>query len=187
MFFAPHGTAGDLHSAKVREGDKRIVWVKEGEIKNRHVFFIIDDLVKTGTPQARLPQPRVLKLTGRVSIVPSGGTLIECKNGLYRLGAAKVSAFITHAVFPLDSWKRFTEVQIVQPCPPHQSLASCKISNRPDGLPRAHVCIAQGIGAALPPLLHHQLLPRDRGYHQGQEAFEVLSLAQSISDNVFKY
>ena len=32
---------------KVREGDKRIVSVKEGEIKNRHVF-IIDDLVKTG-------------------------------------------------------------------------------------------------------------------------------------------
>ena len=39
-----------------------------------------------------------------------GGTLIECKNGLYRLGAAKVSAFVTHAVFPLESWKRFTQV-----------------------------------------------------------------------------
>lgn len=33
---------------KVREGDKRIVTVKEGEITGRHVF-IIDDLVKTGT------------------------------------------------------------------------------------------------------------------------------------------
>ncbi len=36
---------------KVREGDKRIVSVKEGEIKNRHVF-IIDDLVKTGIARA---------------------------------------------------------------------------------------------------------------------------------------
>ncbi len=71
---------------KIREGDKRVVTVKEGAdlIKGSHIF-IIDDLVKTG------------------------GTLIETKNKLYELGAEGVSAYVTHAVFPLDSWKRFLE------------------------------------------------------------------------------
>jgi len=70
---------------KVREGNKRIVKIKEGSeyLKDAHVF-IVDDLVKTG------------------------GTLIECKNVLFAEGAAKVSAFVTHAVFPQESWKRFT-------------------------------------------------------------------------------
>lgn len=115
---------------KVREGDKRIVSVKEGEIKNRHVF-IIDDLVKTG------------------------GTLIECKNGLYRLGAAKVSAFVTHAVFPLESWKRFTQPKEgEQPFHHFYTTNSC---------------------------------PETADTIQGKKPFEVLSLAQSISNNVFKY
>jgi phosphoribosylpyrophosphate synthetase len=68
--------------SKVRDGDKRKVVVKEGEAKNRHVF-IVDDLVKTG------------------------GTLLECKTAILKEGAAHVSAFVTHAVFPQESWKRF--------------------------------------------------------------------------------
>mmetsp|Transcript_26817 Transcript_26817/g.37757 ORF Transcript_26817/g.37757 Transcript_26817/m.37757 type:complete len:329 (-) Transcript_26817:68-1054(-) len=69
---------------KVREGNKRIVKIKEGEeyLKDAHVF-IVDDLVKTG------------------------GTLIECKQVLLQHGAAKVSAYVSHAVFPQESWKRF--------------------------------------------------------------------------------
>jgi len=71
---------------KIREKDKRIVKIKEGTeyLKGAHVF-IVDDLVKTG------------------------GTLIECKNALLGQGAEKVSAYVTHAVFPQDSWKKFTE------------------------------------------------------------------------------
>jgi len=68
---------------KVRTSEAgRKVTVKEGDVAGRHVF-IVDDLVKTG------------------------GTLIECKNALLTLGAKDVSAFVTHAVFPQDSWKRF--------------------------------------------------------------------------------
>lgn len=37
----------------------------------------------------------------------AGGTLIQCKNALLEAGAAKVSAFVTHAVFPQESYKRF--------------------------------------------------------------------------------
>ncbi|XP_044491855.1 ribose-phosphate pyrophosphokinase 4 [Mangifera indica] len=68
---------------KVREGDKRIVRIKEGNPAGFHVV-IVDDLVQ------------------------SGGTLIECQKVLAANGAAKVSAYVTHGVFPKDSWERFT-------------------------------------------------------------------------------
>ncbi|XP_073010214.1 ribose-phosphate pyrophosphokinase 4 [Typha latifolia] len=70
--------------AKVREGDKRIVRIKEGIPEGRHVV-IVDDLVQ------------------------SGGTLIECQKVLTAHGAAKVSAYVTHAVFPKRSWERFVQ------------------------------------------------------------------------------
>ncbi|KAL6536061.1 ribose phosphate diphosphokinase subunit prs4 [Orobanche hederae] len=67
---------------KVREGDKRIVRIKEGNPAGCHVV-IVDDLVQ------------------------SGGTLIECQKVLAAHGAAKVSAYVTHGVFPKNSWERF--------------------------------------------------------------------------------
>lgn len=67
---------------KVREGDKRIVRLKEGEAAGQHVV-IVDDLVQ------------------------SGGTLIECQKVLLAHGAAKVSAYTTHGVFPKRSWEKF--------------------------------------------------------------------------------
>ncbi|XP_051125719.1 ribose-phosphate pyrophosphokinase 4 [Andrographis paniculata] len=67
---------------KVREGDKRIVRIKEGEPAGCHVV-IVDDLVQ------------------------SGGTLIECQKVLAAHGAKKVSAYVTHGVFPKKSWERF--------------------------------------------------------------------------------
>ncbi|XP_031090639.1 ribose-phosphate pyrophosphokinase 4 [Ipomoea triloba] len=67
---------------KVREGDKRIVRLKEGSPDGCHVI-IVDDLVQ------------------------SGGTLIECQKVLAAHGAAKVSAYVTHGVFPKRSWERF--------------------------------------------------------------------------------
>ncbi|XP_010932113.1 ribose-phosphate pyrophosphokinase 4 [Elaeis guineensis] len=70
--------------AKVREGDKRIVRIKEGNPEGRHVV-IVDDLVQ------------------------SGGTLIECQKVLATHGAAKVSAYVTHGVFPKQSWERFLQ------------------------------------------------------------------------------
>ena len=67
---------------KVRDGDKRIVKLKEGEPKGKHVV-IVDDLVQ------------------------SGGTLIECQKVLAAQGAAHVSAYVTHGVFPQESFRRF--------------------------------------------------------------------------------
>ncbi|KAL2319104.1 hypothetical protein Fmac_032980 [Flemingia macrophylla] len=68
---------------KFCEGDKRIVQIKEGNVCGHHVV-IVDDLVQ------------------------SGGTLIECQKVLAAHGAAKVSAYFTHGVFPNQSWMRFT-------------------------------------------------------------------------------
>ncbi|XP_010023480.2 ribose-phosphate pyrophosphokinase 4 [Eucalyptus grandis] len=68
--------------AKVREGDRRIVRLKEGNPKGRHVV-IVDDLVQ------------------------SGGTLVECQKLLAAHGAEKISAYVTHGIFPKRSWERF--------------------------------------------------------------------------------
>ncbi|WP_150112214.1 ribose-phosphate diphosphokinase [Desulfonatronovibrio hydrogenovorans] len=67
---------------KVREKDGRRVVIRDGEPRGRHVV-IVDDLVMTG------------------------GTLIQCREVLMKAGAAKVSAFVTHGVFPDGAWKRF--------------------------------------------------------------------------------
>lgn len=67
---------------KIRDGNQRKVTLKEGEVEGRNVI-IIDDLVQTG------------------------GTLAECAKILRSLDAVTVSCFVTHSVFPKDSWKRF--------------------------------------------------------------------------------
>lgn len=82
---------------KVRDGNRRIVTVREGEVKGRHVV-IVDDIIK------------------------SGGTTIECGKALLDAGASAVSAFATHASCPRDSWKKFlnagfTKVWITDSCP----------------------------------------------------------------------
>lgn len=77
------GDYPEVICTKVRDGAKRIVRLKEGEPKGRHVV-IVDDLVQ------------------------SGGTLIECQKLLAAQGAAHVSAYVTHGVFPNATWKRFT-------------------------------------------------------------------------------
>jgi phosphoribosylpyrophosphate synthetase/non-canonical (house-cleaning) NTP pyrophosphatase len=40
-------------------------------------------------------------------LVQSGGTLEECRKALESMGAKKISAYVTHAVFPNKSWEKF--------------------------------------------------------------------------------
>ena len=68
---------------KIREADQRVIKIKEGVAEDRHCI-IVDDLVMTGE------------------------TLIKCAEAVKKCGASTVSAFVTHAVFPNDSWKKFT-------------------------------------------------------------------------------
>ncbi|KAF9612838.1 hypothetical protein IFM89_004248 [Coptis chinensis] len=74
--------ADNISIAFPDDGDKRFVRLKEGSAAGRHVV-IVDDLVQ------------------------SGGTLIECQKVLAAHGATKVSAYVTHGVFPKQSWERF--------------------------------------------------------------------------------
>jgi phosphoribosylpyrophosphate synthetase len=69
---------------KKRQGEKRFVTIAEGSPAGRHCV-LVDDLVQTG------------------------GTLIEAARALLLAGARKVSAYVTHAVFPNETWRRFLE------------------------------------------------------------------------------
>ena len=66
---------------KVRDGDNRVVTVQDGDVNDKKVV-IVDDLVQTG------------------------GTLYECGAKLLDLGAASVSAFVAHGVFPAERFTR---------------------------------------------------------------------------------
>jgi ribose-phosphate pyrophosphokinase len=71
---------------KVRDGERREVQIKEGDPRGRHTV-IIDDLVMTG------------------------GTLRECRQALVAADAAAVSAYVTHGVFPAESWRHFRDTE----------------------------------------------------------------------------
>lgn len=83
--------------SKIRSSNGVKVRVIEGEVSGRHVL-IVDDLVQ------------------------SGGTLLACKDALLASGAASVSAYATHGVFPKDAWKKFVDtgfarIWITDSCP----------------------------------------------------------------------
>lgn len=64
------------------EGDVRTVVIQDGDANGKNIV-IVDDLVQTG------------------------GTLYETGKVLKEAGAASVNAFVSHAVFPQESWRRF--------------------------------------------------------------------------------
>lgn len=65
-------------------GDARTVTIQDGDAAGKHIV-IVDDLVQTG------------------------GTLYETGKVLEGAGASSVNAFVTHGVFPNQSWKRFNK------------------------------------------------------------------------------
>jgi ribose-phosphate pyrophosphokinase len=112
---------------KTRVGDKRELVLQEGNPVGRHVI-VVDDLIQ------------------------SGGTLLSCKDLLYAKGAAKVSAFAVHAVFPKESWKSFLT------------------SNTPKGKrPFHHVFVSDSV-------------PKVAQVLQGKSPFKILSLAERLAE-----
>ncbi|KAI2506674.1 ribose phosphate diphosphokinase [Fragilaria crotonensis] len=63
-------------------GDERSVVIQHGDARGKNIV-IVDDLVQTG------------------------GTLYECGQTLLEAGALSVNAYVSHAVFPKESWRRF--------------------------------------------------------------------------------
>eukprot|EP01060_Flectonema_neradi_P023914 TRINITY_DN3231_c4_g1_i1.p1 TRINITY_DN3231_c4_g1~~TRINITY_DN3231_c4_g1_i1.p1 ORF type:complete len:350 (+),score=55.71 TRINITY_DN3231_c4_g1_i1:74-1123(+) len=70
--------------SKTRENNRRFLKITEGreDVKGKHVI-IVDDLVQ------------------------SGGTMTNCKDLMLSEGAQAVSGYVTHGVFPNQSWKKF--------------------------------------------------------------------------------
>uniref|UniRef100_A0A7S0M3Y7 Phosphoribosyltransferase domain-containing protein n=1 Tax=Cryptomonas curvata TaxID=233186 RepID=A0A7S0M3Y7_9CRYP len=82
---------------KVRQGNERKITIKEGDAAGRHVV-LVDDMIQ------------------------SGGTLLECGKAILSYGAASVSAFCTHGVFPKRAWQKFrggpfAKVWVTDSCP----------------------------------------------------------------------
>ncbi|MBI2056218.1 MAG: ribose-phosphate pyrophosphokinase-like domain-containing protein [Candidatus Sungbacteria bacterium] len=82
---------------KKRNRDARKVVIVEGDPKDQHVI-IVDDIIMTGA------------------------TMLECKNVLLEAGAASVSLFASHGIFPQESWKKFIDagfkhIWITDSCP----------------------------------------------------------------------
>jgi len=82
---------------KVRDGERRIVTVSEGDVNEKDIV-IVDDLIH------------------------SGGTILECLRALKAAGARDVNAFATHGVFEDGAWKNFLDagfsrVWITDSCP----------------------------------------------------------------------
>ncbi|MEJ2643155.1 MAG: phosphoribosyltransferase family protein, partial [Desulfosarcinaceae bacterium] len=103
---------------KVRDGERREVQIKEGNPRGRHTV-IIDDLVMTG------------------------GTLRECRQALITAGATAVSAYVTHGVFPGESWRNFTGTEfthfwLTNSCP----LTAVRLQGRP---PFEVLCLSDGL------------------------------------------
>ncbi len=78
-----------IFCSKVRtQDDDRIVRIEKGDPSGRHCL-LVDDVVQTG------------------------GTLIRNIEKLIERGARKISVFVTNAVFPNDSWKKFLNIGLV--------------------------------------------------------------------------
>lgn len=127
--------------SKRREGTVRRVVVAEGDPAGRHCV-IVDDLVQTG------------------------GTLLECAKTLRAGGASAVSAYVTHAVFPNDSWKRFV-------APAADATAGAAGDIAAATAPPARVLDRFWVTNSI---------PTTAAKLAGVEPFEVLSIAPVIED-----
>jgi hypothetical protein len=85
-------------------GDDRRIWITDGDPKGAHVV-LVDDLVRATNPP--LPPCSTHSLPTPAWQVQTGGTLINCAECVRKAGAVAVSCFVTHAVFPNQSWKKF--------------------------------------------------------------------------------
>eukprot|EP00983_Pelagomonas_calceolata_P042320 1138457-Pelagomonas_calceolata.AAC.1 len=114
---------------KVRDGDKRIVRIKEGNPAGRHVI-IVDDLVQSGgtliechavLARAGAKHENVRSastgIPGAISCMQELGPGVQLKQqiamsacvmyGQKTKHGEEVSAYVTHGVFPKFSWQKF--------------------------------------------------------------------------------
>ena len=78
-----------------------------GEAKGHHVV-IVDDLVQTGGTLLECAKVQLM-MTPTSSLTHT--LCMYCVQVLQAAGAAAISVFVTHAVFPQESWRKFTAEQ----------------------------------------------------------------------------
>lgn len=91
-------------------------------------------------------------------LVQSGGTLQECAKELLRNGASCVSAYVTHAIFPKQSYQKFFTA------PEHQSIFKyfwVRRASRVRPCPSHASCNSNHMASC--PFLGHGYEPQDRG------------------------
>ena len=131
---------------------QRRVEIHDGEefVKGRHVV-IVDDLVQ------------------------SGGTLLRCAEALRAKDAAAVSAYVSHGVFPNESWRKFLPAVSSEDSPPGPGDAA---SNAGSQLQVAstfkHFWLTDSI-------------PSTAAAVQGRAPFVVLQCAGMVWDAVLQY
>ena len=170
-FHYQFGDYPEIICTKVRDGAKRIVRLKEGAPRGRHVV-IVDDLVQ------------------------SGGTLLECGKLLALTGASAVSAYATHGVFPQRSFEKFTAPRGAAARDgaaaaggaggePSSSSASSPASASAGGNDNNDASTAAALAAAAAPFFMYFWIsdscPETAAAVRGVEPFEVLSLADAIA------
>ena len=114
-------------------------------------------------------------------LVQSGGTLLECAKELLRNGAACVSAFVTHAIFPKDSFRKFL--------PPSSNCGDGAVAAAGGEAADSGASAAQSPSPSQPQqCLRHFFVtdtnPNVADKLRGQPPFEVLSIAHNIKEIV---
>jgi ribose-phosphate pyrophosphokinase len=130
---------------KRRVGNQRIVRVVSGVPKGKHVL-IIDDLIQTG------------------------GTILECVKVIKECGASRVSAYVTHGVFPNESFLKFFPDQKTGECLLETFYITNTIptvSKRLENQPPFRIL-------SVAPVLLHTLLDDQLDYYEGMK--EVLEI-----------
>jgi hypothetical protein len=115
-------------------------------------------------------------------LVQSGGTLLECAKELLRNGAACVSAFVTHAIFPKDSFRKFLP-------PPNCGVGAAAAAAAGGEAADSGASAAQSPSSSQPQqCLRHFFVtdtnPNVADKLRGQPPFEVLSIAHNIKEIV---
>ena len=162
-FHYQFGDYPEIICTKVRDGAKRIVRLKEGAPRGRHVV-IVDDLVQ------------------------SGGTLLECGKLLALTGASAVSAYATHGVFPQRSFEKFTAPSSSGRVGSAGSASAGATGGpgepSPSGASDA-ASTAAALAAAAAPFFKYFWIsdscPETAAAVRGVKPFEVLSLADAIA------
>lgn len=163
-FHYQFGDYPEIICTKVRDGAKRIVRLKEGAPRGRHVV-IVDDLVQ------------------------SGGTLLECGKLLALTGASAVSAYATHGVFPQRSFEKFTApaadaVVASSSGAPTTTTTNSDVGNGA-GASSSSSPSASALASAAAPFFKYFWIsdscPETAAAVRGVKPFEVLSLADAIA------